>query len=112
MRTRKQLTRQQSSHTQRLQKTLEVANIKLDSAITDIVGKSGRAMIQALIEGETDPIKLAALADRRIKASPQQFREALHGRMTATPPPSGTPRSEEGALCGCCLAAHHDLPHA
>jgi transposase len=83
MRTRKQLTRQQSRHTQRLQKTLEVANIKLDSVITDIVGKSGRAMIQALIAGETDPIKLAALADRRIKASPQQLREALHGRVTA-----------------------------
>jgi transposase len=43
LRTRKQLTRQQSSHIQRLQKTLEGANIKLDSVITDIVGKSGRA---------------------------------------------------------------------
>jgi transposase len=82
LRTRKQLTRQQTSHIQRLQKTLEVANIKLDSVITDIVGKSGRAMIQALIAGETDPVKLAALADRRIKASPQQLREALRGRVT------------------------------
>jgi transposase len=82
MRTRKQLGRQQSSHVQRLQKTLECANIKLDSVITDIVGKSGRAMIQALIAGETDPIKLAALADRRIKASPQELREALRGRVT------------------------------
>jgi transposase len=82
LRTRKQLTRQQTSHIHRLQKTLEVANIKLDSVITDIVGKSGRAMIQALIAGETDPAKLAALADRRIKASPQQLREALRGRVT------------------------------
>lgn len=82
MRTRKQLTRQQTSHVQRLQKTLECANIKLDSVITDIVGKSGRAMIQALIAGETDPVKLAALADRRIKASPQELREALRGRVT------------------------------
>jgi len=39
-------------------------------------------MIQALIAGQTDPVKLAALADRRIKASPQQLREALHGRVT------------------------------
>ena len=39
LRTRKQLTRQQSSHIQRLQKTLQAANIKLDSVITDIVGK-------------------------------------------------------------------------
>jgi transposase len=82
LRTRKQLTRQQNSHTQRLQKTLEGANIKLDSVIADIVGKSGRAMVQALIRGETDPAKLAALADRRVKASPQQLREALHGRVT------------------------------
>jgi len=45
LRTRKQLTRQQSSHTQRLQKILEVANIKFDSVIIDLVGKSGRVMI-------------------------------------------------------------------
>jgi transposase len=82
LRTRKQLGRQQSSHIKRLQKTLEGANIKLDSVITDIVGKSGRAMIQALIAGETDPVKLAALADRRIRASPEQLREALRGRVT------------------------------
>ena len=81
LRTRKQLGRQQSSHIQRLQKTLEGANIKLDSVITDIVGKTGRAMVHALISGETDPTKLA-LADRRIKASPQQLCEALHGRVT------------------------------
>src|SRR6516165_12353661 len=79
LRTRKQLTRQQSRHIQRLQKTLEGANIKLDSVITDIVGKSGRAMIRALIAGEADPVKLAALADGRIKASPQELREVLRG---------------------------------
>jgi transposase len=82
LRTRKQLGRQQSSHIKRLQKTLEGANIKLDSVITDIVGKSGRAMIKALIAGETDPAKLAALADRRIRASPEQLREALPGPVT------------------------------
>jgi transposase len=82
LRTRKQLTRQQAAHVQRLQKTLESANIKLDSVITDIVGQSGRAMIGALIAGQTNPAKLAALADRRIKASPQELREALRGRMT------------------------------
>jgi transposase len=82
MRTRKQLSRQQISHILRLQKTLESANIKLDSVITDIIGKTGRAMIQALIGGESDPVKLAALADPRIKASRQQLREALHGRVT------------------------------
>jgi transposase len=82
LRTRKQPGQQQGNHIKRLQKILESANVKLDSAITDIVGKSGRAMIQALIAGETDPVKLAALADRRIKASAQQLREALRGRVT------------------------------
>ena len=76
LRTRKQLGRQQSSHIKRLQKTLESANVKLDSVITDIVGKSGRAMIQALIAGETDPVKLVALADRRIKVMSVKARVA------------------------------------
>jgi transposase len=82
MRTRKQLCREQTSHVQRVQKTLEDANIKLDSVISDIIGKSGRSMIEAMIAGETDPVKLAALADRRIKASAAELREALHGRVT------------------------------
>jgi transposase len=78
LRTRKQLVRERSSHVQRLQKTLEDANIKLDSAISDIMGLSGRAMIEALIAGESDPERLAQLAHRRIKAPP----EALRGRVT------------------------------
>ena len=82
MRTRKQLVREQSSHIQRLQKTLEEANIKLESVISDILGVSGRAMIEALIAGESDPVKLAELAHRRIKASPEKLRAALHGRVT------------------------------
>ena len=82
MRTRKQLVREAASHIQRVQKTLEDANIKLDSAISDIMGMSGRAMIEAMIAGETNPTKLAAFADRRLKASPAQLREALRGRVT------------------------------
>jgi hypothetical protein len=46
------------------------------------MGKSGRAIIEALIAGETNPVKLAGLADRRVKASPEEFREALAGRVT------------------------------
>ena len=65
-----------------LQKTLEDANIKLDSTISDLLGRSGRAMIEALIAGETDPDKLAALADGRSKASQARLREALRGRVT------------------------------
>jgi hypothetical protein len=52
--TGKQLIRQQSSHIQRLQKTLEGANIKLDSILTDVVGNRGRAIIGVLIAGETN----------------------------------------------------------
>src|SRR5213080_2166357 len=73
LRTRKQLTRERTSHVQRLQKTLEEANIKLDSVISDILGTSGRAMLAALIAGETDPVRLAGLAGKRIKASPTQL---------------------------------------
>ena len=83
LRTRKQFVRERSSHVQRLQKTLEDANIKLDGVISDIIGLSGRRMIEALIAGETDPEALAALAHRRIKAAPEALREALRGRVTA-----------------------------
>lgn len=83
MRTRRQLIRERSRHVQRLQKVLEDANIKLEAVISDVVGVSGRAMIQGLIDGESDPDKLAALAHRKLKASPAQLRDALHGRVTA-----------------------------
>jgi transposase len=82
LRTRKQLVRECSRHIQRLQKTLEDANIKLDSVISDIMGLSGRAMIEALIAGESDPERLAQLAHRRIKAPPEALCEALRGRVT------------------------------
>lgn len=81
-RTRKQLVRERTAHAQRLRKTLEDANIKLDSIIPDIMGLSGRRMIEALIAGETDPAKLAQYAHSRIKASPASLREALRGRVT------------------------------
>ena len=81
LRTRKQLVREKASHIQRLQKTLEDANIKLDLVVADIVGKSGRAIIDALIAGESDPAKLAALADTRIRSSQNKLREALSGRI-------------------------------
>jgi len=82
MRTRKQLVREKANHILRVQKTLEDANIKLDSVITDVLGMSGRAMIEALIAGESDPTKLASLANYRLKASQQNLREALRGRVT------------------------------
>jgi hypothetical protein len=62
---------------------LQDADIKLDSVITDIVGLSGRRMIEAIIAGETAPNALAALAHRRIKATPSELEAALRGRVTA-----------------------------
>jgi transposase len=82
LRARKQLTREQTRHVQRIQKTLEEANIKLDSVISDIMGLSGRRMIEAMISGVRNPWKLAELADRRIKASRKELYDALHGRLT------------------------------
>jgi len=82
LRTRKQLVREKSSHILRVQKTLEDANIKLDSVITDVMGMSGRAMIEALIAGESNPAKLACLANYRLRASQEKLREALRGRVT------------------------------
>ena len=82
MRTRKQLVREQTRHVQRIQKTLEEANIKLDSVISDIMGVSGRRMIEAMIAGVRNPHQLAALANRGIKASPKELYDALHGRLT------------------------------
>jgi transposase len=81
MRSRKQLVRDQTRHIQRIQKTLEAANIKLASVLSDILGKSGRAMLDAMVAGEGDPVKLAALAHKGVKASQAQLREALNGRV-------------------------------
>jgi transposase len=81
MRTRKQLVREQTRQVQRLEKTLEEANIKLGAVISDLMGVSGRRMIEAMIAGECDPQRLAALAERNLKASPKALRDALHGRL-------------------------------
>lgn len=82
LRTRKQLVREKSSHVQRIQKTLEDANIKLSSVVTDIMGRSGRTILAALADGETDPDKLLSLAGSRLKADREKIREALRGRVT------------------------------
>src|SRR5215210_2258074 len=83
LRTRKQLVRERTSHVQRLQKTLEDANLKLCSVLADVTGTSGRAILEALVAGETDPATLAALAHQRVKAPPERMAEALRGRVTS-----------------------------
>jgi transposase len=81
-RTRKQLVREMARHTQRIQKVLEDANIKLTEAISDVLGVSGRAILNALTAGEDDPERLADLTKGRLKASRSQLVEVLHGRVT------------------------------
>ena len=65
----------------RLHKALEDTGIKLDCVVTDILGKSGRAMLDALCEGTTDPDILAELAKGRLRAKIPALREALEGRF-------------------------------
>jgi transposase len=80
-RTRKQLGREIVQHTQRIQAVLEEANIKLSSVITDILGPSGRRMLKAIIGGETDPDRLAALGGPRLAAPRAALRDTLYGRI-------------------------------
>jgi|SRR4051794_21679892 transposase len=82
LRTRKQLVRERSRHVQRIHKALEDANIKLEAELSDVLGKSGRAMLDAMVAGETDPVRLAALAHPGVKSSQARLQEALHGRLT------------------------------
>lgn len=67
-RTRKQLVREVAQHSLRLQKTLEDANIKLSSYVSDILGVSGRAILEAITQGVTDPETLVELSKGRLKA--------------------------------------------
>jgi len=78
---RTDLVRERSRHLQRLEKLLEDALIKLSSVATDIMGVSGRAMIEALIAGERDPHVLVALANGRLRKKRDRLVEALTGRF-------------------------------
>ncbi len=80
-RTRKQLVREVAQHTQRIQKALEDANIKLTGTISNVLGANGRAILEAIIAGEDDPEHLADLAPR-VHASREELVDALRGRIT------------------------------
>jgi transposase len=69
-------------HVLRIQKTLEDANLKLTQVMSNVVGVSGRAILTALIAGETDPERLADLTRGRLKATRADLVDALHGRIT------------------------------
>ena len=80
-RLRSELVEERSRHKQRIEKLLEDALIKLSSVATDLLGASGRAMIEALIAGERDPKVLADLARGRLTAKRAALIEALTGRF-------------------------------
>jgi transposase len=81
-RTRKQLRREQTRHVQRIQRTLEEANIKLTIVLSDVMGASGRRMVEAMIAGVRNPRRLAELAGPGVKATPKELYDALHGRLS------------------------------
>ena len=80
-RTRKQLTRERAAHVQRIDKVLQGANLKLGSVLSNIMGQSGRAILDALAAGESTPETLAGLLRANVRASRAQVIEALHGRL-------------------------------
>ena len=81
-RTRKQLAREMTRHVQRIHKVLEDANVKVTSVLSDVMGVTGRRILEALIEGVDDPKQLAELRSSRVKASERKFVDALTGYVT------------------------------
>ncbi len=85
MRRKYQLTRNRVQLQNRLECLLEEAHLKLSSLVSDLLGASARRMLQALADGDTDPAAVAALADQRLRATPEQLSDAL-GAATALNP--------------------------
>lgn len=79
MRHRRSLVQDQSRSLNRVVKALEMMNIKIHTVISDIDGKTGKAIIEAILAGERDAKQLARLADKRIKASPEILIKSLEG---------------------------------
>jgi transposase len=80
---RTSLVRERTAAANRLQKTLEGANIKLAAVATDILGKSGREILTALVDGQTDAAELAQLARGRLREKLPELERALAGRVEA-----------------------------
>lgn len=79
MRHRKNLLQMAATHIMMMQKAMEQMNIKLQNVIADITGKSGMAIIDAILQGERDPENLVLLLDGRIKASREIVKRSLQG---------------------------------
>jgi transposase len=79
---RKRLVQTHTQETQRIQKTLEDAGIKLDSVASHVMGVSGRAMLRALVAGERDPKVLAEMAKGKLRKKIPDLQRALRGRFS------------------------------
>jgi transposase len=85
MRRRCQLTRNRVQLQNRLEALLEEAHLKLSSLVSDLLGTSARRMLQAVGDGATEPATVAALADQRLRATPEQLSDALEACATLHP---------------------------
>jgi transposase len=80
-RARARLVQEKTAVANRIQDVLENANIKLASVASDILGRSGRAMLEQIIAGESDPTRLAELAKAQLRGKIPRLRLALEGRI-------------------------------
>src|SRR5215831_10677599 len=85
MRRKYQLTRNRVQLQNRLECLLEEAHIKLSSLVSDLLGASARRMLKALADGETDPAVLAAMADKKLRATQRQLSDALGASTELNP---------------------------
>jgi transposase len=83
VRQRANLVRLSGQHIQRMQKALELMNLKLTNVLGDITGVTGLKILRAILEGERDPHNLAAMRDRRCQHTEEQIATALDGRYRA-----------------------------
>jgi transposase len=79
---RVRLTEEKAREVNRVQKTLEDTNLKLGDVVSDIMGKASRMILQAIVDGETDPGRLATVAVGRVRATQEQLEAALRGHVT------------------------------
>src|SRR6185503_18874952 len=79
---RQSLVKESASIANRIQKLIESGNIKLGQVATDVLGVSGRLMLRALAEGETDAQKMSEFARRRMRSKKPELKRALEGKLT------------------------------
>jgi transposase len=77
------LTEERAREVNRVQKTLEDTNLKLGDVVSDIMGKTARTILQAIVDGESDPVRLAQLGSGRLQANQAQLQAALTGKVDA-----------------------------